>query len=765
MKATASAEKNIAVHMQLLGDVQGYGIRPTVANLAMRHDLTGSVRNSRQGVELSLQGDARKIDAFRELLRCRFPHAIQNVRADVDADPTFGFQILESISEGEVQFSIPRDRVICDDCLQECQTPSDRRFGYALNGCVQCGPRYSIISAMPYDRSRTSMSSFSMCRECQVEFAEPTHRRFHAQTNCCPVCGPKVWYEVDGQSIEDSCTAIEASAEAIRQGSILALKGLGGYQLICDATNAVAVARLRDRKKRLSKPFAVMVASMGSVNELADFDEQEEDALRGPAGPIVLLRSKPVNGLAQNVHAGFRSMGVMLPTTALHWMLLNATRVPMVVTSANIEGEPLEYREEEATQRLSRIADGFLHHNRPILNPIDDSVVQAMAGRIITLRAARGLAPLPIDCPSELQILGLGGQQKSAMALSNGRTSVLGPHVGDLDTVQSRERFVKQNEVLKRLMNCDLPSYACDQHPDYFTSRLACDEDTVKYQAIQHHHAHIVSAMVEHGYLGRTVLGFAFDGTGLGSDESIWGGEVLVADATTFRRVGNLRPFPLLGGEVAIKEPWRTAISLLTEAVGQKTAALIVEQNFLSEWHVERSQMERVLILADHESLSIKTSSMGRLFDGLAALVCGIGKVTFEGEAAMRLESICNADAPGSYHFHVGDEAPIIIDWRPMVRELVSDLAQHLPVGIIAMKFHRAIATCIATIALRFSELPVVLAGGVFQNRTLVELVDGFLQAQSTQYVIPCKIPPNDGGLAVGQLAVAASRREKAACA
>jgi hydrogenase maturation protein HypF len=765
MKATVSAAKLTTTHIQLVGDVQGYGIRPTVANLATRHDLNGFVRNCRQGVDISLQGKSAAIRAFRESLRSRFPSAIQNVRTEVDAAPTCGFQILESASQGVVQFAIPRDRVICEDCLREVSTPNNRRFGYALNSCIQCGPRYSIISAMPYDRSLTSMTAFVMCHECQAEFADPAHRRFHAQTNCCPICGPKVWFEENGRLIENSATSIANAAQAILQGRVLAMKGLGGYQLVCDATNPSVVAQLRIRKSRRSKPFAVMVASIQAALRIAELDEQEKDALQAPAGPIVLLRSKPKTGLASNIHAGFRSVGLMLPTTALHSLVLNATQVPLVVTSANKEGEPLEYDENEATQRLSSIADCFLHHNRPIVNPIDDSVVQLMTGRLVTLRAARGMAPLLIGFRTGTQISALGGQQKSAIALSNGHTTLLGPHLGDLDSVRSRDGFVKQKNVLSNLLNCKLPFYACDQHPDYFTSRLASELSTLKSQSIQHHHAHIVSAMVEHKWLDRTVLGFAFDGTGFGSDGTIWGGEVLVADASSFRRVGHLRCFRLVGGDAAAKQPWRVALSLLVDALGQPRALELIDQTRLSNWQVDRVQIENLLPLLNHESLTLRTSSMGRLFDGIAALVGGIGHGSFEGEAAMRLESICSPEASGSYHFSFGEETPFELDWRPLIQELVADLASDLRVGAIAMKFHRAIAECIAMLGLRFPELPIVLAGGVFQNRTLVELVDELLREQSSQYTMPCGVPPNDGGLAVGQLAVAASRMEHSVCA
>lgn len=764
MKASISTDEQITVHLQLIGDVQGFGIRPMVANLATHYDIHGSVRNCRQGVDIVLHGTPLAIHAFRESLYRRFPSVSQSVKTGLDAERTKGFRILESASDGAVQFIVPRDRVICQECLRESQTPDNRRYGYALNGCAQCGPRYSIISAMPYDRSQTSMSGFVMCPACQAEYANPSHRRFHAQTNCCQDCGPKVWFEKKGEAIEDSSTAIATAAQAILSGSILALKGIGGYQLICDATNSTAIAQLRIRKHRPSKPFAVMVASLQAARDIAQFDGREEEALKDPTGPIVLLQSRAQSCLASNIHAGFRNVGAMLPTTALHAMLLNATRVPLVVTSGNIQNEPLEYRVEEATQKFADIADCFLHHNRPIVNPIDDSVVQSMAGQLVTIRAARGLAPMPINFHTDFRVIALGGQQKSTVAVSNGFATVLGPHLGDLDTLTSRERFLRQKNALMTLMHCESPFLACDQHPDFYTSQLASLTSTLEGHSIQHHHAHIVSAMVEQGWMERTVLGFAFDGMGVGSDGAIWGGEVLLTDATSFHRVGHMRSIRLVGGDTATREPWRIALSLLLDALGKQTTMELVDQTLLSKWQVDRVQIERLLLLMDRPSLAHRTSSMGRLFDGIAALIGGIGHVSFEGEAAMRLESTCKAESPDAYHLAVGDESPFELDWRPLVRELVADLASKLPEGVLAMKFHQAIAECIASLGLRFPELPIVLAGGVFQNRTLVELLDKRLREQSSQYAMPCRIPPNDGGLAIGQLAIAASRMEKLVC-
>ncbi|MEZ6133480.1 MAG: carbamoyltransferase HypF [Pirellulaceae bacterium] len=766
MNHVAPMTMQASVAIALQGDVQGSGIRPAIANLAMQYELHGSVRNTRQGVSILVAGDRSAIAVFEQILREHYPHTKQTSVLSNTTVLQDGFKILNSSLDGSANFVIPLDRVVCQRCLEECQTRGDRRFGYPLNSCPQCGPRYSIINAMPYDRTETSMARFTMCGECLAEYSNPSHRRFHAQTNCCPKCGPQVWYQgADGTT--EIFRAIEAAAQAIASGKIVAVKGLGGYQLLCDATNQPAVVELRRRKGRPSKPLALMVRSLTDARALAAINPLEVAALTSNAGPIVILDLQPNCQLSSLIYPGLNHIGLMLPTTAMHAMLLDHVARPMVVTSGNREGEPLEYDPLEAQTRLASIADGFLHHDRPIVRPIDDSVVRCMAGQQVTLRAARGIAPLPLDYNVRHPIEGMGGQQKSAIALSNGHCVVLGPHLGDLYSVANRERFLKHRLSLKRLMTCEPTLAAYDEHPDYFSSVHALQSTDACAEPVQHHHAHVAAAMLQHGWIDREVLGFAFDGTGFGGDRTVWGGEVLVTHADKFKRVAHLRPFPLVGQELAATQPWRVAAMLLKESLGTDLAVEFC-QRMHETWQVETYQLQTLLNLENPAAISAKTSSMGRLFDGVSAIVCGMGQTTYEGEAAMRLEAICDRGTrpANSYALDILPIEPWQLDWRPLIRSIVQDLSDGVDKSQIAMKYHRCIAEAIWQIAERFPHLPVVLTGGVFQNRILVELVNERMAEHPSPLGLPGQIPPNDGGLAAGQLVVAAAKMaRRTACA
>jgi hydrogenase maturation protein HypF len=556
----------------------------------------------------------------------------------------------------------------------------------------------------------------------------------------------------------------------IHHGGILAMKGLGGYQLVCDARQETVVRMLRERKHRPAKPLAVMVASMAAAKELAEIDIDESNALSDVAGPIVLLRCKDQSALASSVHPGLRDVGIMLPTTTMHHLLLRRLRMPLIVTSGNMEGEPLEYDERSATARLSELADGFLHHNRPIVNPIDDSVVRIVGGRRMTIRAARGLAPCSFDLVAESSILAVGGLQKSAIAVSNGRTAMLGPHVGDLVSVRTRKRFAEHQESICRLIGSRTPTLALDAHPDTADSLHRKSTNDSASKCIQHHHAHVVAGMVEAGWLERTVLGVAFDGMGYGSDGTLWGGEFLIVSRKTFQRVGRLRPFSLLGGDVAVLQPWRIAVALLADAFGEEATLELVDQSMISCLRIDRSLATNAVRLMQRSSLSSITSSVGRLFDGVAALVCGLGKVGYEGEAAMRFEALIEGDdelrsnsttaARRVYSFSLIQGILLEVDWRPMIREIVADLRAEVSEKNISLKFHRTIAAIVADVRERFSDLPMVLAGGVFQNRIFVESITEQLHRRSAEFFLPGDVPVNDGGLALGQLAVASSIEE-----
>ncbi len=749
------------INLRLAGDVQGCGIRPAVAALATRLGLRGSVCNSRQGVEIQIVGhsaESADLIQFQRGLLDRFPNARQTSLLSAASSVPCRFSILDSQTDGDPNFVVPLDRVVCSACLAECLDPSDRRFGYALNGCAQCGPRYSIVARMPYDRALTSMSGFAMCADCRAEYEDVTHRRFHAQTNCCPLCGPQMWFECDAGRV-DGVSGIAAAAQAIASGQIIAIKGLGGYQLVCDASNDLTIERLRERKLRPEKPLAVMVATMEHARSIAEIDAHEADCLQSAAGPIVLVRSLASCQLGARIHPGLSRIGLMLPTTASHALLLNAVARPVVVTSGNLEGEPIEYDVDQARLQLGQVAEGFLHHDRPILRPIDDSVVCCMAGKPVTLRAARGLAPLIVGVDeTNSNVTALGGEQKVSVAVANGRTMVLGPHIGEVRTLRSRERYVQQKRALQQLMEAKSNSTAHDLHPDYFTSRHAYHEGC-ESAAVQHHHAHVVSGMCEHGWLEREVLGFAFDGSGLGTDGTIWGGEVLLSRRDRCKRLAHLRPFPLVGGELAIAAPWRVATVLLIDACGLSAALELCRSNLCHSWGIEFDQIAALAGVADRQGLSMQTTSMGRLFDGVAAIVGGFGTNSYEGESAMRLEASCNRNSADSYRFSWVDGSPYQLDWRPIIRDIVRDVGLDVDRADMAMKFHQCIASAVAYFAKQHPELPVVLVGGVFQNRLLVEQVAALFADHAASLGLPGTIPPNDGGLAVGQLIVASSRR------
>jgi hydrogenase maturation protein HypF len=772
----------------LRGAVQGLGVRPAIVRLARSHQLRGNVRNDQTGVRIDAYGDFRSLTTFVSELsqsqpRMRTIAANAAVNADLVPDE---FSIGESQLEGATATLIPLDRRVCDQCIKEMGDPSNRRFRYPFISCTQCGPRYSILQTMPYDRTRTSMAGYRMCDACHAEYENPDDRRCHAQTNCCFDCGPQ-WWALDGGSHLRfaGMDALKLIADRIGEGAILAMKGLGGYQLICDATNEQAVMRLRTAKQRPRKPLAVMVKDLDRARQLVSLCEAETQALQGASGPIVIAERSPVkescDSLAPSIHPGLGQLGVMLPTTPLHHWLAGGLETPLVVTSGNIDGDPLVYHEHEAEERFRGIADVQLHHDRAILRPIDDSVVRCLAQRIVTLRAGRGLAPimLPIDTIGQVDSLYLGpacavgGHQKAAIALSNGYQAVLGPHIGDLQGDEARQRYLEQIESLDQLYSCRPERVAHDAHPDYFSTRMvdhcvsarrshqnltepsSCDWSQASSIAVQHHHAHVVAGMLEHGCMDRTVLGVAMDGTGYGADGTIWGGEFLLATSSRFRRVGHLRPFRLAGGDVAIQNPARIAIALVTEVMGRES--LIREYDSPLELPgIDAGHIRSILNVLELSSWSPMCSSVGRLFDGVASIVLQESRCSYEGELAMRLESVCDLTDRQEYSLPIDVTDPFQVDWRPMIRQLLDDRRSGVSAGAMAMRFHRGLASAIVTAVDRFSEVPVVLTGGVFQNRILVELIAERLEL-SRPLGLPGIIPVNDGGLAAGQLAIAAS--------
>jgi len=740
---------DIAFRIWLQGSVQGIGVRPAVAKLASELNLCGFVANQMGGVEIHIEGDSTQIEEFADRLQAELPRAadvglLTRRRSEVLDLQQFEIRTVESI--GAVATFVPRDRTVCSQCTDEVADTVDRRSGYAFTSCTNCGPRYSIIDTMPYERSQTSMRQFPLCAACRAEFDGTNEQRFHAQTNACPDCGPTVWCEdASLQITARGQAAIKAAATVLQYGGSIALKGIGGYQLLCDATSETAVLQLRDRKCRRSKPLPVMIDVPRLANEFPSM-------LFASSNPIVLVPSRLVDDLAESVHPNLNTVGVMLPTTPLHGLLLRECGRPLVVTSGNIEGEPLAFENGGATETLHEVADLILHHDRQIVRPIDDSVIQSDGGRMVTIRAARGIAPLPLALHSPRSILAVGGHQKVAVALSNGKQAVLGPHIGDLESLAARERFISHTRSLIELYVSEPETIVHDLHPDYFTTRWATEQSQLTI-AVQHHHAHIVSGMLEHAWLDRNVLGVAFDGSGYGADGTIWGGEFLLSTATDFQRVAHLRPFTLLGGEIAVRQPWRVALALLTQTLGNESAIELLRGR------AEESQLQALAKLVDRHQVGPVCTSAGRLFDGVAALLLPLTDMSFAGEPAMRLEATCDVSESGSYSFPVSEkEGMFTLDWRPMLAQIVGDLKKGVDVGVIAMRFHRAMARAIAHVAKKFADLPVVLSGGCFQNCLLTELVLEQFAGGPQPLGIPGTIPPGDGGLAAGQLAIAAAR-------
>lgn len=749
-----------ARRLLLRGHVQGLGVRPAIYRLAEEMGLTGYVQNTAGGVEILAEGPDELLAEFAAMLPDALPAGtILEKLIDEPARPggRDNFVIVRQPAEGPLTARVPPDLAVCGDCLRETFDPGDRRFRYPLTSCTQCGPRYSIIRSMPYERPDTTMAPFPFCPACEAEYTLPSTRRFHAQTNACGQCGPQVWaVDAGGRRRGDREDALRFALRTLHAGKILALKGVGGYQLLVDAASAEAVRRLRRRKHRPAKPLAVMVQSLAAAEELAHIDPAERDALCGPANPIVVLSAQSDTTLCEEIHPHLNCVGLMLPSTPLHALLAADFGKPLVCTSGNDDGEPLVYREADAPVSLAGVCDAWLHHNRPIERPIDDSVVRVIAGRPVTIRLARGLAPLPLDLPADESILALGGHMKSAAAWSNGRQAVLGQHVGELESLATRQRLLEQLAAWQELYRFRPGRLVHDLHPDYYTTKWAQDHHLPSL-AVQHHHAHVVAGMLPHGWLDRTVLGVSWDGTGYGPDGSVWGGEFLIATVGGYRRVARLRPFPLPGGETCIRQPWRAALSVVAAAVGREEATKIFAAfNATAKLNV-------LLNLLDTERLSPRTSSAGRLFDAAAHLILGIDRAEYEGQAATMLEAAADPVEGGQYELPLtNDQGRRIaeLDWRPLIGNLLADRRRGVAPRVMAMRFHRALATGIVKVCRRRPDLPIVLGGGVFQNRLLTELVVRQLEDHSQPLGTPGVIPPGDGGLAAGQLAATIAMNE-----
>ncbi|WP_158261374.1 MULTISPECIES: carbamoyltransferase HypF [Pirellulaceae] len=745
----------VAEDIVLRGRLQGIGVRPAIFRLATELGLVGMVRNTPQGISIHVEGTPQQTALFRSLLPTSLPDQAEvSGQQYCESSPVGNhqFEIVKEDSREAIVTDVPLDAAVCHECLEEVRQPGNRRYQYAFNSCARCGPRYTVIRQMPFERADTAMVDFPRCNECDAEYHSPADRRFHAQTISCSQCGPRLWsMTADSQRCDDQQEALNEAAQAVLCGMIVAVKGVGGYQLIVDATNPDAVERLRQRKGRISKPFAVMMRTAIEVKQAAFIDDAEERALLSAANPIVLLQVKDDTVIAKGVYPDLNTVGIMLPTSPLHDLLLERVGRPLICTSGNREGTPIAFEEEQAEASLKGVCDLWLHHNRPIVRPIDDSVVRVMDGSCVTLRLARGMAPLRFDLETTQTQIALGGQLKSSVAWSQGGSACLSPHISDLGTLSGQERYLWHIADWQSLYRFSATRAAHDCHPDYFTSHAAY-RLFPETQPLQHHYAHVLAMMIEHQLLDQKVLGVVWDGTGYGTDRTIWGGEFFVVDRTECTRTAHLRSFGLPGGEAAIFQPWRTALSLLNQLGWSESFEA------LSVFESLRMDMRLVNQILESNQFSPATSSGGRLFDGVAALILGRQHSEYEGQFPMMLEAIADPEEKGVYEFAVSDSAPCELDWRPMIRQVFEDVVSNVSPGRISMKFHRGVAEAIMAVCRCHSELPVVLAGGVFQNRLLSELIAEMSRDELLPVYLPGMIPPGDGGLAAGQLIGALSK-------
>jgi hydrogenase maturation protein HypF len=755
----------VRVAVRVRGVVQGVGFRPLVYSAATARGLSGWVKNQTDGLHIEIEGPKAAVHDFVAMLSRAPPPGARLDRVEIDELPPSaerGFRILSSAMDAPIQPTLPADRATCGECISELQSPAERRYRYPFINCTHCGPRYSIIEELPYDRSRTTMKRFPLCDACAREYRTPSDRRFHAQPIACPACGPRLRFLSSGQELASEDPALRRAVQAIEAGQILALKGLGGFQLLVDAGRNDAVALLRERKQRQEKPFAIMFPSLEAVRVVCTLSAAEEHLLASPEAPIVLVRRRspgaPGSTVAEGVAPGNPWLGVMLPYTPLHRLLLTELARPVVCTSGNLADEPMCTHETEAQVRLGTVADVFLVHDRPIVRPLDDSVVRMGASGPQVLRRARGFAPLPLPLgENETCLLALGGQLKSTIALAKNGQVVVSQHLGDLSSPEGAMLLERCVGDLVCFFAARPEAVACDLHPDYVSTRLAerlAAAWSVPLERVQHHHAHVAACMAEHGLSG-PILGLAWDGVGLGTDGTIWGGEALVVQGRTFRRAAHLRSFSLPGGERAVREPRRAALGLLYEIFGTEALQYVGSDFPAADIRVLFGMLQRRVNAP-------RTTSMGRLFDAVAALTGIRARAGFEGQAAMALEFAAdNVHDAAAYPFPLDDGEPARADWEPLVRAVLSDCRRGTPRACISARFHNAVAGLAGDIAARVGLPRVVLSGGCFQNLRLARTVHARLVERGFEVYAPARYPPNDGGLSLGQAWVAAQGRKE----
>ncbi|MBO0728648.1 MAG: carbamoyltransferase HypF [Acidimicrobiaceae bacterium] len=744
--------------------MQGVGFRPFVHRLATEMRLGGQVGNDAQGVFVEVEGLGLEIDVFERRLVDEAPPLARIDRVEViETAPRRQrrFQIAGTRAGGQVRTFVSPDIAVCADCLAELDDPRDRRYRYPFINCTNCGPRFTITLRLPYDRPNTTMAGFSMCRDCQAEYNDPSNRRFHAQPIACPACGPQLWFARQGERIEGTDPALNAAVRALEADGILAVKGLGGFHLACDATSSAALAELRRRKARPAKAFAVMVKDLGVAALLAHITPREASLLESPQRPIVLLRRRSDSSLTPEVAPDNPLIGLLLPYTPLHHMLLSAVPGPLVMTSGNLADEPICFEDDDARRRLAAIADCWLEHDRPIHVPCDDSVMRVAGDLIVPIRRSRGYAPLPLKLPAHVTpTLAVGAELKNTFCVGAGSDAWVSQHIGDMGSLETLAAFERSVAQFDRIYEVTPERIAADSHPGYQTRAWAERRSADEPVLVQHHHAHVASVMADNGIdAGQSVIGFAFDGTGYGPDGAIWGGEVLLAGYDSFERVAHLRYVPLPGGDASIRNPYRVALAHLRAAGVSWTADLPP---------VQAAGTDELLVLERQFARGFRcvpSSSMGRLFDAVSSLIGYRHRVSYEAQAAIELEaaaeaqSLAGSGAAGNFNFEVGRGQ---IDAAPVVRAIASAVKVGVPAGIIAAEFHHAVVAMIARVAAEQSAATgihvVALTGGVFQNTVLLQGVRAKLEAMGLSVCTHRSVPPNDAGVALGQLIVAGTR-------
>jgi len=750
--------------IEITGIVQGVGFRPYVYRLANDCGLTGLIANTPAGVSIEVQGEAEAVERFLERLPKEIPPLAKITGLtprSVEVQQETAFLIKASSTRAAAKALISPDVSVCEDCLRELMNPRDRRFLYPFINCTNCGPRFTIIHDIPYDRARTSMAKFKMCAACHAEYENPASRRFHAQPNACWDCGPLVsLLGADGARM-DVAEPIREAARLLQQGSVVAIKGLGGFHLACDAQNERAVAKLRERKRRVEKPFAIMVRRVEDASRFCVVDELSKKMMRSFERPIVLLPRRPEVAFVPEVAPGNRFLGVFLPYTPLHHLLFQSGKFEaLVMTSGNLSEEPIAIDNEEAVRRLNRIADAFLVHDREIVRRCDDSVVRVAAGQPQKLRRSRGFVPVPVQLEKEMQpVLAVGGELKNTVCVVRGSEAFLSQHVGDLEDLESHKFFEEAVQHLQRILETEPKVIAHDLHPDYFSAKWAQERTGVELVGVQHHHAHVAACMAEN-HLDGKVIGVALDGTGYGTDGAIWGGEVLVADYAGFERAGHFEYVPLPGGAAAIHEPWRMAVSYLAKHYGKAVETLGLP--FLAE--VDPRKLSVVLQMMEREINSPRTSSCGRLFDAVAALLGLRGTVNFEAQAAIELEmaardSASEAAYPLDLELH---GTTWQIGTKPLFDWLLKDIRQQASVADISRKFHNGLALVFVDTAERIRDRTqldrVCLSGGCFLNALLLETMITEMKERSFEVFFHTEVPAGDGGISLGQAVIAGRR-------